>query len=118
MDPTVLVLTYLVETYRFNGHVNEVEHLLSLRSRPIKFLWSLYGTPNLTTVQGTREVLNAILDRMEAMFNSTDRRLCMAQKTYNYNFDKHVTRPKNFKVGDNVFVKVPPTEVKTDKQRE
>lgn len=52
------------------------------------------------------------------MFNSTDRRLYMDQKTYKEQYDRHVTRPKKFAVGDYVFVNVPPTEAKTGQQRQ
>ena len=50
------------------------------------------------------------------MFNSADRRLYMAQKTYKQNYDKHVSR-KTFKVGDFVFVNRPPSEARTENEK-
>lgn len=50
------------------------------------------------------------------MFNSADRRLYMAQKTYKRNFDRNV-QAKRFKQGDYVFVNIPPNEAKSAREK-
>lgn len=118
-DRFVQPLTYAYNTQTHRSTGTSPFSLVLSRHPPSSIIETLReDAPALATLKGTREVRNAIIARMSAMFNSTDRRLYMAQKTYKDNYDKHVTRPKVFKVGDFVFVNVPPTEAKTVKQEE